>query len=222
AAVLAGQLASEHPDTNAGWQFNVTSSIPVRRDEAIVLTLVVLLPFLVLGIACANIANILLARAVGRHREVAVRIALGASRFRIMRLLLIETAVYALAGGSAGILAGIWGTDLMRRFSVFSANAKLDITVLMASLLTAMICGLLFGLTPALQMTRVSAGETLKRTSATTTIDRKGHRLRSALMIGEVGAATLLLLLAGLVLRSVIELRAIDTGFRIDAVQTFH
>jgi putative ABC transport system permease protein len=221
AALLATQLAAEHPDNDAGWQFSITGTIPVRRDEAIVLAFVVLLPFLVLGIACANIANVLLARAVGRQREVAVRIALGASRIRIIRLLLIESGVYALAGGGVGILAGIWGTDLIRGFSLFWANAKVDIWVLAASLLTALLSGLLFGITPALQMIRVGAGETLKRTSSATTIDRRGHRLRSALMVGEVAAATLLLLLAGLVLRSVEELRTLDTGFRIDGVQTF-
>jgi predicted permease len=221
AALLATQLAAEHPDNDAGWQFSLTGTIPVRRDEAIVLALIVLLPFLVLGIACANIANVLLARAMGRQREVAVRIALGASRMRIIRLLLIESGIYALAGGAVGILAGIWGTDLIRGFSLFWANAKVDIPVLAASLLTALLSGLLFGVMPALQMIRVGAGETLKRTSTATTIDRRGHRLRSALMVGEVAAATLLLLLAGLVLRSVEQLRSLDTGFRIDRVQTF-
>jgi hypothetical protein len=134
---------------------------------------------------------------------------------------LIESAIYAFAGGSAGVLAGIWGLDLVRGFNFFWANAKIDVPVLAASFLTALLCGLLFGLTPALHMMRVGAGETLKRSSSKTTIDRKGRRLRSFLMVAEVGAATLLLLLAGLVLRSVVELRTIDTGFRIDDVQTF-
>jgi putative ABC transport system permease protein len=221
ASVLANQLAAEHPDTDAGWQMNVTRAIPVRNDEAIVLGLVVLLPSLVLGIACANVANILLARAVGRQREVAVRAALGASRSRIIRLLLIESGVYALAGGSVGILLGIWGTDFVRRFNFLWANARVDSVVLAASFGTALVCGLLFGLTPALQLMRIGGGETLNRTSNRTTIDRKGRRLRSALMVGEVAAATLLLLLAALVLRSVVQLRTMDTGFRVGGVQTF-
>ena len=109
----------------------------------------------------------------------------------------------------------------MRGFSFLWANARVDFAVLAASLATSVFCGVLFGLTPALYMTRASAGETLKRTSRAVTIDLKGDRLRSALMVGEIGAATLLLLLAGLVLRSVMELRAIDTGFRVAGVQTF-
>jgi putative ABC transport system permease protein len=221
ATALASQLATEHPDTHTGWQFSVTGAIPVRGDEGLVLALIILLPFFVLGIACANIANIFLARAVGRQREVAVRVALGASRIRIVRLLLIESAVYAVAGGTAGILAAIWGVDLVRGFNFLWTNAKVDVPVIAASILTALLCGLLFGVTPALQMMRVGAGETLKRISARATLDRKGHRLRSALMVGEITAATLLLLLAGLVLRSVVELRALETGFRVEGVQTF-
>ena len=107
AASLAQQLSAEYPNTDAGWNFTVTGPIPVRSGEAFVLGLIVFLPFLVLGIACANIANILLARGVGRQREIAVRLALGASRLRIIRLLLVESMLYSLAGGAIGVLVGV-------------------------------------------------------------------------------------------------------------------
>jgi putative ABC transport system permease protein len=220
-AALSTQLAAEHAQTDAGWQFNITNTVPVRRDEAIVLALVIVLPVLVLGVACANIANIFLARGVGRQREVAVRVALGASRRRIVRLHLMESALYAFVGGTAGVLAGVWGTDSIRGFSIFWKNATVDVPVLIASLATAALCGLLFGLMPALRMSSVEPGQALKRDSSRTTIDSKGRRLRSLLMFGEVSAAALLLLLCGLVLRSVMELRGMDTGFRINGVQTF-
>lgn len=107
-SVIAEQLASEHPGTDAGWQFTTTPAIPLRPQQRVVLALITGLPVVMLGIACANIANILLARGIGRNREIAVRIAIGASRWRIVRLLMIESSVYALLGGAAGILGSPW------------------------------------------------------------------------------------------------------------------
>jgi predicted permease len=221
ATVIAQQLASEHPGTDAGWQFSTTPAIPVRPQERVVLALIIGLPVVMLGIACANIANILLARGIGRNREIAVRIAIGASRWRIIRLLLIESSVYALVGGAAGILGSLWGISAVKQSNFLWADARLDPFVLLVSVAMALACGIVSGLTPALHTTRLGVAECLRRGSGKATIDRKGQRLRSVLVIGEIAAATVLLLLAAFGIRSVEELRAIPTGFRLVGVQTF-
>ncbi len=223
ASILSEQLVERHPDTEVGWEITVTGAAPMRPDEIIVSSPIIGVPFLVLGIACANIANLLLAQGLRRKREIAVRVALGASRSRIVRLLLIESVVYAMIGAGCGVLLGSLGTDLIVSLNLtpFWSRARVDMWVLAASIGAGLFSVLLFGLAPALGTARVDHNDALKQGSANTTIDRKSQRLRKGLVIGEVAAATLLLLVAGLMLRSATALRAIETGFNVDGVLTF-
>jgi putative ABC transport system permease protein len=169
---------------------------------------------LVLLIACANIANILLARGMSRRREIAIRLSLGAGRLRLIRQLLAESVLLGLAGGMAGLLLAFWGADLL---SVFKLPAAIDPTpdrrVFLYALCVALATGIIFGLLPALHATRVPMAESLKHSV------RQGAPvkswLRSTLVISQLAISVLLLSMAGLFLRVIVELRSAQTG--IDA-----
>jgi putative ABC transport system permease protein len=222
-AVLSKQLAESHPDIDREWSMSFSGVVPMRTSEVVVSALFMITPVFVLAIACANVANLLLARAVGRKRDISVRIALGASRFRIVRLLMVESVLYALAGAAVGVALGVWGVDLLRGFDAtpFWSTAQVDVFVLAGSLAVAGLSALFFGLTPASQTLRLALIESLKHGAANVAIDRKGHRLRTILMTSQVAAATLLLILVGLTLRSALRVSALDLGFQMDRVLTF-
>ncbi|HJQ25186.1 MAG TPA: ABC transporter permease [Blastocatellia bacterium] len=175
----------------------------------------------VLLIACANIANLLLARAGGRYREVAIRCCLGASHWRIVAQMLIESVLLALAGGAGGLLLAAWGVDGIKLLA--SANiprldqARLDVTVLLFALGAALLTGVLCGLAPALRATRVDLQEALKD-SARSTASRAGRRLNSTFVIAQIALSLVLLIGAGLLLESFHNLLAVDPGFRAENV----
>jgi predicted permease len=221
-SALSKRLAETHPD-DEGWEAVINGVIPMRSSEVVASNLLLIMPQFVLAIACANIANLLLARSAARKREIAVRIALGAGRTRIVRLLIVESIVYALAGASLGLVLGVWGTDLLRRVASnpLWETARVDFPVLMASVGVAILSGVVFGLAPALQTLRLGTSEALKQGGGHATIDRKGRRLRTVLMTGEVAVATLLLVIVGLGVRSALNLRALKLGFDVEPVQTF-
>ena len=176
----------------------------------------------VLLIACANIANLLLARFAGRRKEIAARFALGASRTRVVRQMVTESMVLAVLGGAAGLLLAQWalaavvalGTDLIPR----AVEIRLDPVALAFALLVALVAGLAIGLLPALQAARVNVNETLKEASRGST--GGGHRLRASLLVAEVSLSLVLLIAAGLLLTSFARLQRVAPGFTPDGVFT--
>ena len=218
ASALSGRLAREFPATNEGVRLEL---VPVyeRLVGEVRPALTVLLGtvgFLLL-IACANVANLMLARTTVREREMAIRIALGAGRGRLIRQLMIESVALAVAGGLIGLLLTMWGIDLLP--AVLEARVpradgiRIDATVLAFSMGATLLTGMLFGLAPALQTATAPSGS-LKESGRGTTAGSRGRRLRSALVVTEVALAVVVLVGAGLLVRSFVTLTARDAGFR--------
>jgi putative ABC transport system permease protein len=222
---IAARLRTQYPDSNKGW-----TAIVSPLTEAIVgdvrPSLLVLLGAVafVLLIACANVANLLLARATERQKEVAIRLALGAGRRRLVRQLLTESAILGILGGLCGLLIALWGTDLLvaagREQLPRFRDINLDGRVLLFTLGLSLLTSLIFGVIPALQASRPDLNETLKEGGRGGTAGRARHRLRSGLAIGEIALALVLLTGAGLMLRSFMRLQSVDPGFRTDHVLT--
>ncbi|HSM85207.1 MAG TPA: ABC transporter permease, partial [Candidatus Limnocylindrales bacterium] len=172
---------------------------------------------LVLLIACVNVANLLLARATGRQREVAVRLAIGATRFRLMRQLLTESLLLAFAGGAAGLLVARWGTEALLKFSVGDRareglQTSPDLRVLFFTAGICLLTGLIFGLAPALRSSRVAVAPTLKG-GALTQARLRGIPVGKALVAVQVSICLLVLFAAGLLVRSLRNLQNIDVGY---------
>ncbi|HXI90675.1 MAG TPA: ABC transporter permease, partial [Blastocatellia bacterium] len=212
---IAARLAEQYPNSNAGWS---TIVVPMQQFEVrdIKPALLVLLGAvaLVLLIACANVANLLLARSTARQKEIAIRTALGASRSRVVRQLLTESVLLAVVGGGAGLLLAAWGTRSLLALAPEDLprvkDVALDGRVLGFTLLVTLITGIVFGLVPALQASRPNLNETLKEGGRGTTGGH--HRIRSSLVITEVALALVLLVGAGLLIRSFIRLEQVNPG----------
>jgi predicted permease len=195
--------------------------------EEVTAPLVVLMAMvgLVLLIACANVANLLMARATARQKEVAIRLSLGASRGRLVRQLLVESLVLALLGAAAGVLVAAWAGDLLLRALPYEDATRVlstepDLRVGLFTLAAGILTGLLFGLAPALQLTRSAVAHTLKDEAAAV-VGGSGGRLRRGLVVAQVALSLLLLVGAGLFARSLQNLRALDPGFRADRLVAF-
>jgi predicted permease len=181
---------------------------------------------LVLLIACANVANLLMARAASRRREMAIRLALGAARRSLLRQLLIESLVIALAGGLLGLLVSVWTTSALLRILPVDASggwiaATLDVRLLVFTLALSTFTGLLFGLAPALQASRAEVASTLRQQSAALESAGGGARVRRVLVVGQLSLSLLLLVGAGLFARSLFNLLHVDPGFRTERLLTF-
>ena len=180
---------------------------------------------LVLLVACANVANLLMARATARQKELAIRLSLGASRPRIVRQLLTESVLLSLLGGAAGVLFAVWTGELLLRALPLdnarqSLTAQPDLRVGLFTLVVAVLTGVAFGLAPALQTTRPAVASTLKEEAAAVVGGASG-RLRRALVVAQVALSLLLLVGAGLFARSLYNLRHLHPGFEVERLLTF-
>jgi predicted permease len=197
--------------------FDLADELP--RELNILMTVV----GFVLLIACANVANLLLARAVSRKREIALRLALGASRIRLMRQWLTESLFLASAGGGLGLLLAVWATNLLPRFVVggidsLGLDSHVDARVLWFSLGASVLTGLIFGLAPAFGAARVDAAPTLKIGDRAETGDKSRKGLSQTLIVTQVALCVALLVGAGLMVRSLKKLSAVNPGFQRDRI----
>ena len=216
---LVGQrLAKQYADTNKYlglWAEPALSALvgDVRPQLYILLGAV----GLVLLIGCANVANLLLARATGRQREIAIRAAMGASRGRIVRQLLVESGLLAIAGGTCGLIVAVWGTALFSRLAANQiprlAGASLDGRVLGFTLAASVLTGLIFGLAPAMQLSRLPLTETLKESGRGAGQSARQNRSRNLLVASEMTLAVVLLTGAGLLIKSLLKLENVNPGF---------
>jgi len=215
-ATIAARLEKQFPGTNRNVVVTPLKELVVGDIRPALLVLLGAVGFVLL-IACANIAHMLLARASARAREIAVRTALGASRTRILRQFLTESALLAVAGGAVGVLAANWGLRILlagapseiTRFG----SITLDGSVLAFALAASLIAGIAFGLAPALQTSAINVIESLKEGSRGTGQGRHSSRIRSLLVTSEFALALMLLAGAGLMIRTFSALAAIDPGF---------
>jgi putative ABC transport system permease protein len=224
-ATIAKRLEQATPDTNALWGVNVEPiqqhfTGNVRKPLLVLLGAVAL----VLLIACANVANLLLARAAARDREVAVRVALGVSRWRLVQQLLAESIVLSLIGAAAGLALAVWGLDsivalIPAEVSQFT-RIGLNLPVLAFTLVLAVLTGILFGLAPALRAVHLESFEALKEGGRGTSTGA-GHRwIRNSLVVGEAALALVLLVGAGLLMKSFYNLVTVDPGFNPERLVT--
>src|SRR6266446_6404219 len=224
-AALAQRSEQTYPGTSKGWGATAISIQQYIADEfKDSMRLQMGMVLIVLLIACANIASLQLTRAAARQREFAVRVALGAGRFRLVRQLLVESLLVALAGGGLGLLLASWGVDLVRgalNWSDYVRSMALDVTidhtVLAFTLGISVFAAILFGLAPALHGTALDLHSTLKESGRASSQSRARNRTHSVLVTAEIALALALLIGAGLLIQDV--LRDLYAGFGIDPNQ---
>jgi putative ABC transport system permease protein len=220
---IAARLASKYPDSNAGVGVEVAplSEILVGSSRPTLVLLLAAVGFVLL-IACANVASLLLARAIGRGREMAIRAALGAGRGRLTRQLVTESLVLSLAGGGLGLLAAGWSASLLSTLAPHNLpgppDLRLDARVLAFTLLVSMLTGLLFGFAPAIRVARGALQASLKEDGWGLAIGPGRRRARGLLVAAEVAISVLLLIGAGLMVRSLAVLQRVEPGFDPAAV----
>jgi putative ABC transport system permease protein len=226
--VIARRLEQQYPNTNTGRGVGVLPILEdtVRHYKAALLLMMAAVAFVLL-IACANVASLTLARATGRMKEVALRLALGASRRRLIRQLLTESVILAIMGGAIGILLAVWGVEAIKAampedtpawipgFNQLGVNSS----VLVFTLIVSVTTGILFGLAPAIQASKPDLNETLKEGGGKTAgVGR--HRLRGALVVAEISLSLVLLAGAGLFMRDFLAILRTNPGFDPENVLT--
>jgi len=230
---IMGVLAEDYPGSNEGREARVLPAGSVRIHPALdpvvsgASAILLGLVGLVLLVACANVAGMLLARAAGRRREIAVRLALGAGPRRIMRQLLTESLLLAVLGGAAGLLMAVWLVQLLAVLQPPQLTVSIDMALVMDgrvflfALLATAVSGIVFGLAPALQTARLDLTPYLKEMSALGSRPGRGGRLRTVLVVGQLAVSTLLLVAAGLMAVSLANARDVDPGVDLDRVAVF-
>lgn len=222
---IAARLARAYPETNTGWGVRVTRFqdflLKVFGPAMAIFAVAV---GVVLLIACANFANLLLARSRGRMREIAIRRALGAGRFRVARLLLMESVIVSVAGGALGLLLAYWGVEYAAgaapAWMELKSIVHVDRMVLGFTLLLSMLTGVLTGIAPVLQALRADVNRDLKQGESGAAAGSGRSWVRNALVVWEVALATLLLVVAGLLTRSFERVLQADLGFRTAGILT--
>ncbi|HEY0430695.1 MAG TPA: ABC transporter permease, partial [Pyrinomonadaceae bacterium] len=216
--VIAQRLEREHPLTNHGYGVNVVSITDdtiggVRPTLLMIFGAVVF----VLLVACANVANLLLARSTARHKEITIRAAIGAGRARLVRQLLTESLLLAICGGALGLLLATWGVGFIEVFGAkinpMFNGIRIDMLTLAFTLGLSIVTALLFGLAPALQISKPNLTESLKEGGRSGSASAGRNRLRSALVVSEIALTLVLLVSAGLLIRTVARLSKVDKGF---------
>ena len=215
---IAGNLEGEEPASNRGWGVHLEpmQAFYAQAGTSMLARLLVLASALLLVIACANVANLLLARGAERRKEIALRIATGASRLRVLRQLMIENLMYALAGGAGGLLLAFSLTPALSRFAAIISGGRsfeIDGRVLLFTLLAAGATALLFGAVPAIRCSRVDLFEALKEGGAGQPGAVSKRRFSSALVVAQITLSLILLITAGFVLKSIYRLWQFDWGF---------
>ncbi|HEY6231574.1 MAG TPA: ABC transporter permease [Pyrinomonadaceae bacterium] len=227
-SVIAKRIEQEHQDSHAGTTLKL---VPLQEQivgqvKPILMVLLAAVGFVLL-IACANVASLLLTRSLARQKEVAIRAALGASRWRVIRQLLTESVLLSIAGGVAGLLIAYWGItgvvailpDTQLNSLPFLRSLHIDTSILLFSFGLSLLTGIVFGLAPALQSSRPDLNEVLKE-GGRNTAGGAGHRLRSALVMSEIALAVVLLVGAGLMMKSLLRLLQSDVGFNPEKLLT--
>jgi putative ABC transport system permease protein len=223
---VAARLTAQYPNSNTGRGIRLTGmQEDLTRNARRPLFFLLACVGCVLLIACANVANLLLARVTGRRKEIAVRSALGATRGRVIRQLLVESALLAITGGAAGVLVSILGISALRplipRIAPIIQEISLDWRVLAFSISLSLLTGILFGLAPAAQTAKVNLTNALKEEGRGLTGGLRQNRTRAVLVIVEVALSLTLLIGAGLLLRSFLRLLNVNPGFNPEGVITF-
>ena len=226
-ATIASRLENEYAESNTGWGVVVYPIVEdaVRLYKTAVLALMAAVGFVLL-IVCANVANLMLARAAGRQKEMALRAALGAGRWRLVRQLLTESLLLALVGGGLGVLIATWGVDLLRTLNPGKAaqfvpgwdRLGVDPAVLAFNLGLSLFTGVLLGLAPAWQLSKTDLNNALKEGGRQSSLG--SHRLRGLLVISEVALSLMLLVSAGLLMRTFLVLLKTEPGFNPNNVMT--
>jgi len=216
--VIGARLEQQYPDFNAKWGVTV---VPLRTQFTgeIRKPLLVLLGAVgfVLLIACANVANLLLARAASRKREIALRAGLGASRWRIARQLLTESVLLSAFGGGLGLLLAIWGTRALLALSppelIDMRGTTVNLPVLLFTIGLTLVTGIVFGLVPAFEASRFDLSEPLKESGKSIIGGTRAKRMRSVFVVAQVALALVLLVGAGLLMKSLNRLQSVESGF---------
>lgn len=217
---LALQLAKQYPNDNEGQTIRVLPTgfiIPELRGAVVSFTWILMVSVVVvLLVTCTNLAGLLLARATERRREIAIRLAMGANRFRLIRQLLTESVLLAMAGGVGGLLLAIWIVNMLLAFKPpidfpLAMDIEIDWRVLVFSFCISLLTGAIFGLAPTLQATRLSLLKSLKDNAAQGGASRS--RLRSSLVVAQIALSLIVLIGAGLVVRTLQQLQTMNPGF---------
>jgi putative ABC transport system permease protein len=223
--IIGARLEQQYPEFDTNWGVNIVplrtqSTGEIRRPLLILLGAV----GFVLLIACANVANLLLARASSRRKEIAVRAGLGATRWRIARQLLTESLLLSMVGGGFGLLLAWWGTRALIALSPAGLmdlhNVSVNLPVLGFTFVLTLLTGIVFGLVPALEAARFDLNDSLKEGGKNIGGGSRSHRLRNVFVVTQVALALVLLVGAGLFMKSLSRLRSVDPGFNSDNLLT--